>query len=408
MAAALTAEQIDVFSSDVYLGGIPHEQFAWLRAQPGMLRQRIEDPQLEREAFIAARYADVLEVSKDAEHFTIEYGHNVRKSRGTRAQGANLLTMDDPDHLQARMRSNRAFTPKVIRRHAEHYRALANSILDTALPQGEIDFVTEVSMKLPLAAICEMLGAPREDYDRIIEWSNRIIGTEDGEYGGSAENRWEAFAEFSAYCDGLVMRKLANPVDDLMTALAQQQQAGEMTSDELSGYLLLLFVAGNETTRNNISHGVRTLTEHPDQMAMLRAAPLDSALWDTATEEITRWATPVIYMSRTCTKATSVNGQAVEPGDVVAMFYPSANRDEAVFGPTANRFDITRDPNPHLSFGFSTHFCLGAHLAKLETKVMLQELVRRVEQIEIIGEPQLMRGSFIHGMKHLPVRVHAP
>jgi cholest-4-en-3-one 26-monooxygenase len=197
MAAALTADQIDVFSSDVYVAGVPHEQFAWLRAQPGMLKQRIADPQLEDEAFIAARHADVLAVAKDAAHFTIEDGHNVRRARGTRALGPNLLTMDDPDHLTARMWANRSFTPKVIRRHTEHYRALANAILDAALPQRVFDFVTDVSMRLPLAAICELLGAPREDYDRIIGWSNAIIGSEDGEYGGSVEARWEAFSQFA-------------------------------------------------------------------------------------------------------------------------------------------------------------------------------------------------------------------
>jgi cholest-4-en-3-one 26-monooxygenase len=404
MSAAPTG--IDVFSSDVYVGGIPHDAFAWLRAQPGMVRQAIPDPQLEDEAFIAARHAEVIAVAKDGEHFTITDGHNVRRARGRASDGRNLLTVDDPDHLQLRMRINRGFTPKVVRGHIGHYRELAGTILDRALAGGDsFDFVTEVSAQLPLAAICEMLGAPRDDYPRIFNWSNRIIGSEDGEYNVSPEGRFEAFAEFCDYAEEMARDRLAGPRDDLATKLAQGRAAGEFTDDEYFNYLVLLFVAGNETTRNNISHGVLALLSHPDQLAALAAAPTDDPLWDTAVEEITRWATPVIYMSRTCTAPVTVGQQAVEPGDVVAMFYPSANRDEAVFGPTADRFDITRDPNPHVSFGFSTHFCLGAHLARLETKLMLQELLGRVRRIELVGEPVRLRSSFIHGMKHLPVRV---
>jgi cholest-4-en-3-one 26-monooxygenase len=405
-ATSAASTDIDVFSSDVYTGGIPHESFAWLRAQPGMVRQAIPDPQLEDEAFIAARHADVIAVAKDAEHFTITNGHNVRKARGRASDGRNLLTVDDPDHLQLRMRINRGFTPKVVRGHIGHYRELAGTILDRALANGDtFDFVTEVSAQLPLAAICEMLGAPRDDYPRIFNWSNRIIGSEDGEYNVSPEGRFEAFAEFCAYADELSSDRLARPRHDLATKLAQGRAAGEFTDDEYFNYLVLLFVAGNETTRNNISHGVLALLSHPDQLTALAGAPTDDPMWDTAVEEVTRWATPVIYMSRTCTAPVRVGSQAVEPGEVVAMFYPSANRDEAVFGPTADRFDIGRDPNPHVSFGFSTHFCLGAHLARLETKLMLQELLARVRRIELVGEPVRLRSSFIHGMKHLPVRV---
>lgn len=404
----LDVASIDVFSSDVYLRGIPHEQLAWLRAQPGLVRQAIPDPQLEDQAFIAARYADVVAVATDSEHFTITDGHNVRLVRG-RGDQVNLLTQDDPAHLRLRLMANRAFTPKVVRRYEQHYRELAGAIVEGALAAtsatGEpFDFVTDVSARLPLAAICELLDAPAEDHERIFAWSNAIIGTEDGEYSTGAEGRLAAFVAMSGYVDRLVETRQARPADDLLSRLAAERSAGRLTSDELYGYVMLLFVAGNETTRNNISHGLAALLDHPDQLDALRRAPAGDRLWDTAVEEITRWATPVVYMSRTCTAPVTISGTRIEPGDIVAMLYPSANRDEAVFGPTASRFDITRNPNPHLSFGFSTHLCMGSHLARLETKMLFQELLGRVGRIEAAGEPVHLRSSFIHGMKHLPVR----
>ncbi|MEZ5375065.1 MAG: cytochrome P450 [Acidimicrobiales bacterium] len=394
--------EIDVFSSDVYTRGIPHEQLAWCRAQPGMVLQAIPDPDLEDEAFIAARYDDVIAVAKDSEHFTITDGHNVRRVRG-RSDQRNLLVLDDPDHLYLRARANKGFTPRTVRRYTEHYRDLADAILDRALAKGSFDFVTDVSSELPLAAICELLGAPSSDHAKIFEWSNAIIGTEDAEYSSGLEGRVAAATEMAVYVEGLARDRAVEPRDDLLTTLTQSTAAGEMTPEEFFTFVLLLFVAGNETTRNNISHGVIALAERPEVWQQLAAAPFDDPLWDTAVDEITRWATPVVYMSRTCTKPVDVNGQHVEPGQVVAMFYPSANRDRAVFGPTADEFDITRSPNPHLSFGFSTHFYLGAHLARLETKMMLQQLITRVDGLEITAPPSHLRSSFIHGIKHLSV-----
>ncbi|MDH4147817.1 MAG: cytochrome P450 [Acidimicrobiia bacterium] len=396
---------IDVFSSEVYTEGIPHEQFAWLREQPGMVCQRIADPELEDEAFIAARHADVAAVAKDGEHFTITDGHNVRRVRGRAGDGRNLLVLDDPDHLRLRMRANRGFTPRAIRRFSEHYRDLADRILDAALVRDRFDFVTDVSAQLPLAAICELIGAPPEDHPAIFRWSNAIIGTEDPEYSSGLEDRVAASAEMAAYTERLARERLARPRDDVLTRLAQDWERGELADDEFFLYILLLFVAGNETTRNNISHGVAALAERPDVWRRLAATAPDDPLWDRAVEEVTRWATPVIYMSRTCVAPVEVNGQPVEPGQVVAMFYPSANRDRSVFGPSADTFDIERDPNPHLSFGFSTHFCLGVHLARLETKLMLQRLVARVDHLEVVEPPARLRSSFIHGIKHLHVAV---
>ncbi len=396
---------IDVFSSEVYVDGIPHEQLAWCREQPGMVLQAIPDPDLEDEAFIAARHADVIAVAKDSTHFTITDGHNVRRVRG-KSDGRNLLVLDDPDHLQLRSRANKGFTPRMIRRYVTHYRALADRILDEALVSDRFDFVTSVSAKLPLAAICELLGTPAEDHDKIFEWSNAIIGTEDAEYSSGLEGRLEAAAAMAAYVEGLSAERLDDPRDDLLTLLVQETAAGGMTQDEFFSYILLLFVAGNETTRNNISHGVIALAERPEIWRRLAATALDDPLWDTAVEEITRWATPVVYMSRTCTAPVEVGEQRVEPGQVVAMFYPSANRDESVFGQTADEFVIDRSPNPHLSFGFSTHFCMGAHLARLETKMMLQQLITRVDGLTLAAPPSHLRSSFIHGVKHLEVEVH--
>jgi len=239
----------------------------------------------------------------------------------------------------------------------------------------------------------------------VFDWSNRMIGAEDPEYGVSQENAQEASLELYAYASQLAAQRRAEPAKDLMSILIDAEVEGERLSDlELDLFFLLLSVAGNETTRNLISHGMVALLEHPDQLERVRA---DRSLLPTAVEEMLRWASPVMCFRRTAMRDTELGGQAVRDGDKVIFWYVSANRDETVF-PDPNRFDITRTPNEHIAFGSGgPHFCLGANLARLEIRVMFDEVLNRLSDIEPAGPVSRLRSNFINGLKHVPLRFRA-
>jgi cholest-4-en-3-one 26-monooxygenase len=393
---------IDVFSHEVYLDDIPYETFAWLRENEPVFYQEIPDPDQEPAAWALTRYQDVLDVSKNATDFTVSQTISLNRVK-TKDVSVNLLNVDDPLHLDLRRMTNKGFTPKVVRRYEEHYRQLSADLLDKALPLGTFDFVTEVSMPLPLLAICELIGAPHEDHGQIARWSNGVIAAADPEYASSADSVIGTMQEMFAYIDTLADARRREPRDDIMTSLTEAFDRGELSVEEFHGYIFLLFVAGNETTRNNISHGLDHLIRNPSQMALLRS-DVDAHI-DGTIDEITRIASPVIYMARSAVNDVRIGDKDIPAGSRVAMFYCSANRDRDAFGPTADEFDITRSPNDHLSFGFGAHFCLGVHLAKLETKVMFQELLKRTKDIQLAGKIERMRSSFVHGVKHLPVSV---
>jgi cytochrome P450 len=279
----------------------------------------------------------------------------------------------------------------------------ARRIVDAVCEKGECDFVSEIAAALPLEIICEMIGIPPSDYRRIFELTNLILGVGDPEYVTTIEELMAAGMELFQYAQALGQARLQAPTEDITSALMHAEVDGErLSAQEFGSFFILLVVAGNETTRNAISHGMKALTDHPDQ----RRIWMDdfAAVTPTAVEEIVRWATPVIHFRRTATEDTELSGQRVAAGDKLVMFYNSANRDERAF-PDPHRFDVRRTPNEHLGFGGGgPHFCLGANLARREIAVMFDELLHRLPDIEISGPPDMLFSAFIHGIKRMPCR----
>lgn len=393
-------ESIDVLSNVVYSEGVPHGLLARLRADRPIHYQPVPDPILMDSAWVLTRHEDVLAVSKDTDHFVNAHGLNLRGDY-TDDEPRHLLNLDDPEHLRLRRMTNKSFTPKVVRRYADHYGALAGQLLDEAMATGdEIDVVEQLAVALPLLAICELLGTTPDDREALIAWSNAIITNDDPDYCVTPQARQEATEQMVAYAMSMLDDRRANPTDDLATVLAQHLDAGDLSAEEYASYVMLLFVAGNETTRNNISHGLLQLACNPDQYEVLRKGEV----YDSAVDEITRWASPVTYMSRTVTADVDYKGYSFREGERVVLHYASANRDEAVFDDPM-RFDIMRDPNPHLAFGFGAHFCLGIHLAKLETRCLLEQFAARVASFELAEREDYVRSSFVSGIKRLPIRV---
>jgi cytochrome P450 len=321
----------------------------------------------------------------------------------------SMINMDAPKHTKLRLIVNRGFTPRQVAKIEESVRIQAQEIVERVASMGECDFVTEVAAALPLQIICDMMGIPREDNKQIFDHTNVILGVGDPEYVNSMEDLMAAGMGLFQYGLALAEDRLKNPRDDITTSLMQAEIEDEngrhrLTPGELGSFFLLLVAAGNETTRNAISHGMLALTNHPDQ----RKLWVDDfeAVSPTAVEEIVRWATPVINFRRLATVDTVVGGQEIKAGQKVVMFYNSANRDEREFD-DPYRFDVLRSPNEHVGFGAGgPHFCLGANLARRESKVMFEELLRRLPDIEITGEPSYLQSGFIHGIKRMPCAWH--
>jgi cytochrome P450 len=318
----------------------------------------------------------------------------------------SMISMDDPRHARLRRIVSRAFTPKMIRKFEDDVQVTAASIVDELLEIGSCDFVQHVAAPLPLKIICQMMGIGAEHYDMVLHNTNTILAGGDPELLSedmdTAVGRiLTAGQELTDLVTSLAAERAARPADDLTSALASANIDGEqLTPTELASFFILLVSAGAETTRTAISHGLNLLTEQPDQRALL-LADLENRL-PGAVEEIVRYSSPVIWMRRSVTRDCTLNGNDYREGDKVLLYYWAANRDETVFKDPA-RFDITRSPNPHVGFGAAgPHFCLGAHLARREIRVMLRELMTRVPAIRATAEPDRLLSSFINGIKHLP------
>jgi cholest-4-en-3-one 26-monooxygenase len=312
--------------------------------------------------------------------------------------------MNPPVHGAYRAVINRRFTPRAIEQLRKSIEEVTADVLDTAVADRQCDFVTQISSRLPLAVICEMFGIPRADWDLMFRLSNELIGPEDPEYSrnaGVAETIQRAQMEFFQYFTTLVEDRRKTPRDDVATALGTGLVDGQpIPPFELLSYFALLIVAGNETTRNAITGGLHTLIDHPGQWGELRNDP---ALIPTAVDEIIRWVSPVIQFTRIATRDTVLRGQKIREGEVLVLFYPSANRDEEVFADPF-KFDIHRSPNPQVAFGIGEHYCLGANIARMELQIMFRQLVARLDEAELTGPIQRMRSSFVGGIKHMPIR----
>jgi cytochrome P450 len=356
------------------------------------------------------RYADVLQVSRDPDTFHSAPTSTIGDMPAEIAEWlGSMINMDAPKHTKLRLIVNRGFTPRQIARIEESVRVQANEIVNRVAPLGECDFVAEFAAALPLQIICDMMGIPRSDTQHIFELTNVILGVGDPEYVQTLEQLMEAGMGLFQYGLALAEDRLANPRDDITTALMQAEIEDEngrhrLTSGELGSFFLLLVVAGNETTRTAISHGMKMLTEQPDQRK-LWVDDFD-VVSPTAVEEIVRWSTPVINFRRTASRDVVIGGQEIKDGQKVVMFYNSANRDERAFDDPFH-FDVLRTPNEHFGFGAGgPHFCLGANLARREIRVMFEELLRRLPDIEVTGEPDMLQSNFIHGIKRMPCAWH--
>jgi cholest-4-en-3-one 26-monooxygenase len=398
----LTLADVDLFSPDTYLTGVPHDMYRVLRHEAPVYRH----PEPEGPGFWAlTKYDDVVTVSMDQGLFSSwKGGTNIPTLPEEALQFIRMLmlNMDPPQHTKHRRLVSKGFTPRIIRDMEKHIRDITNDILDGVIERGECDFVTEIAAELPLQVILEMMGVPNEDRHKVFEWSNHLIGFDDPEYATTAETGREAAAEMFMYANTLAVDRRGCPRDDVISTLLAAEVEGEHLSEmEFDAFFLLLAVAGNETTRNLISGGMLALFENPNEFKKLRADP---ALLYTGVEEMLRWVTPVMYFRRTTTRDTEMRGVKIAEGDKVCIYYGSANRDEDHF-PDGDVFDVTRNPNPHVAFGpGGAHFCLGANLARLEIQVMFQEILKRMPDIELAGEPQRLRSNFIAGIKHMPVR----
>ncbi len=405
-------QAVDLYDSATFERGMPHDYFTWLREHepvhwqpPAQLKANLADiMDAEQSGYWAlTRHRDIIEVSLDQERFSSERGTVITNDLNDERIAQLRLWMinqDAPNHTKLRKLVNKGFTKRMIGNMEGHIQRLCCEIVDGIALKGECDFVTSVASELPLLVIAELVGCPLEDRAKLFNWSNQMVGFEDPEFANEARAT-DAMGEMFEYASRLAAKRRSDPRDDLTSVLVNAEIDGERL-DELgfNMFFMLLILAGNETTRNAISGGMLALSEHRDQWQKLLDDP---ALLPTATEEILRYVSPVISMRRTATRDTEIAGQRIRENDKVVMFYPSANRDADAFE-NPDRFDVTREPNPHLAFGWGPHFCLGASLARGEIRGIFSELLSRFPDIEVCGPVRRMRSSTVNSIKSMPVR----
>jgi cholest-4-en-3-one 26-monooxygenase len=402
-------EDINLLDRDVFAKGVPHEWFTYLREhQPVFHHPEPHGPGF----WVVSKHADVQAVSRDPVTYSSDQdrgGVTPLEEPETPMPGGGikvLIAMDPPEHTRYRKLVNRGFTPRMINALEPRIRELAVRILDRAIAKGTCDFVVDVAAELPVEVIAELIGVPKQDRHKIFEWTNRIVGAEDPEYFVSEHQMQRAMTEMFVYVHELCEQRRREPQDDIMSELLQAELEGDKLTDlELNAFFLFLSSAGNETTRTAAAHGLNAFLENPQEYDKLVQDP--ERLIGSATEEILRWATPTMYLRRNVTRDTELRGRALKAGDKLSLWYVSANRDEDVFEDPF-RFDIEREPNDHVAFGGpGPHFCLGASLARLELRVLFEELARRVPVLRPLGAPACLRSNIVAGIKHLPVELSA-
>jgi cytochrome P450 len=357
------------------------------------------------------KHDDIWHVSRNPELFCSGKGSNIADLTVELNEFfGSMISMDDPKHVRLRTIVSKGFTPKEITRIEEYVKNKAKSIVDKVLAKyganEEFDFVDAIAAPFPLQIICEMMGIPESDERQILDWTNVILGAGDPDFGGTLENLINVALEMFAYAQALGEARLANPTDDLTSVMMHSIVDGDrMSSQEFGSFFILLVVAGNETTRNAISHGMLQLTEHPDQKAAWYG-DFESKTKG-AVEEIVRWASPVIHFRRTATRDTEIRGVKIKAGEKVVMWYNSGNRDEEIYE-NPHQFNIARTLAPaQVGFGAGgPHFCLGANLARREIAVMFDEIRRRLPNLVITGEPAYLQSNFINGIKRMPCRIN--
>jgi cholest-4-en-3-one 26-monooxygenase len=397
---------VDLYDPDSFVAGVPHEMFETLRHQAPVYPHPRPDG---GRFWCITRHEDLVAVNRDNVTFSSNRAAtNIDTPPPEQLEQVRLmmLNLDPPEHTKLRKIVNKGFTPRRIRELMQHLEEEAQAIVARAKEKGEFDFVTEVAADLPLIAIAEFLGVPREERQRIFDLSNALIGFDDPDYRDTAIDQQDAAVDMFLFAQDMATRKRADPGDDIVSDLLTADVDGHSLSDvEFNLFFMLLSVAGNETTRNAISHGMHAFLEHPDQVRKLQEDP---SLIDGAIEEILRWASPVMYFRRTTTKPVTVGDVDIPADEAVVFWHISANRDETVFD-DPHGFDITRSPNPHSSAqvafgGGGPHFCLGANLARAEMKVTFEALLPHLGTAELVEPPRRLRSNFINGLKEMKVR----
>jgi cytochrome P450 len=398
--------EIDLSSHDAFVDRVPHEWFRTLRREAPVFF----NPEPDGSGFYAVtRYADIRHVHRDFATYSSEAGGTSLEDLEPDQIEArkSMIDTDPPRHTELRKLIARRFTSRAVMVWEQAIRTVCDRVLTEALPKDEFDFVHEISSEIPMQVFAEILGVAQEDRRLIVEMGDRILGNQDPEYAQPVEpaHRLLPFSSPVAREMFEFGRKVAdarkkNPRDDIITLLVN----ADLTQREFDVYFVLLATAGNETTRHTITHGLLALMEHPDQLERLRKEP---SLYASAADEMLRWATAVHYFRRTTTRDTELAGAEIPAGSKVATWLTSGNRDETVFE-NPDAFDVGRHPNKHMAFGpGGIHHCLGAHLARLEVRVVFEEMLGRVEGFELVGPPERLRSNFFNGVKRMPVRVIA-
>ncbi|BCI55309.1 cytochrome P450 [Mycolicibacterium litorale] len=393
----------DFTDPDVLLQGIPVNEFAQLRkTAPVWWNEQQESIFDDGGYWVISRHEDIKAISRNGDLWsTHAKGAVMRLPEGVTAEQldltkALLINHDAPEHTRLRKIVSRLFTPRAVAALEEKLAVSAREIVAAAKEKGSGDFVTDIAMNLPLQAIADLIGVPEADREKLFVWTNCIMNTDDPDFDSDPT---VANAELMGYAYNMAEERRRCPADDIVTRLIQADIDGESLGDvEFAFFVILLAVAGNETTRNAMTHGMNAFFDNPDQWELfVRERP------ETAVDEIVRWATPVHCFQRTALADVELGGVTIREGQRAGLFYSSANYDEEVFD-SPFRFDILRDPNPHLGFGGNgAHYCIGANLARMEIKLIFNELADQIPDISKLGEPQRLRSGWINGVKELPV-----
>jgi len=395
---------LDVIGAEHYAsGGYPHAEWTWLRRNAPVFWYDRPDV---NPFWAITKHADIIEIGKQPTAFlnaprVAVFPHELPPP--AEGEVRHLLNMDPPDHARYRRVTSHWFTPRSIRTLDAKVARVTSEVIEEAAGTDHGDFVRDISAKITIAVIAEMLGVPRKDWDLLFRWTNEIIAPQDPEFqtGTPHETLEAARYELFAYFQEMSDERRKRPTDDIVSVVANAEVDGaRLAPVELLSYYFLLVVAGNETTRNAMTGGMIAFLENPGQW---RALQHDPSLADSAVEEVVRWTTPVIQFARTATRDYELRGTTIRKGQSLCLFYPSGNRDEEVFeDPFVFRID--RDPNPHIAFGMGEHVCLGAHLARLELHHAFTLLARRLASCEADGPAERVRSSFVGGIKRAPMR----
>jgi cholest-4-en-3-one 26-monooxygenase len=385
--------------------GYPHEIWTALRAEAPVAH--FEPPGYEP-FWAITKHADVMEIAKQPSRFSSAHGISLLRAGAVVPPTDLLVLLDPPRHGPMRRVANPRFTPRAVRAQRRHLDQLAAEVLDAAVPSGasvELDFVERIAAPFPLAVVAWLLGAPREDWELLFRWTNEVIGKDDAEYRRAGETPGQtikrARGEVHTYFERLIAERRRRPGDDVTSELLRAEIDGRpLSTEQLVLYCELLVEAGNETTRNAISGGLLAFAQHPEQWQRLRGSP---ELLPDAVEEILRWVSPISHFTRTATEDYALRGERIRAGDQVALYFASANRDEEIFADPFS-FRVDRRPNPHLAFGFGEHFCMGAHLARVEIETIYRRLLDSMEEFEVHGPVERLSSITNGSIKHLPLR----